>query len=336
MKRLLKLGALRTLRASGALSAAMNSPWRRNRLLILCYHGIALRDEHEWNGALYISPEMFRRRLALLKKWNVNVLPLAEALTALFSRQLPARSAVITFDDGFHDFLRHGIPALRESGYPCTLYLTTHYSRYPLPIFNLIVPYMLWKSGRSTVDLAGLGLTGPMPVRTYHERRFVTASLVEKARMRNLSTTGKDEWARHIAASLSLDYDDLLQSRMLQIMTPEETAAAHQSGVADLQLHTHRHRTPRDRELFLKELFDNAACIRGATGLEPSHFCYPSGDHAPEMLPWLKEAGINSATTCIPGLAAFQSDPLLLPRQLDHSGVSEAEFESWLAGLVVS
>ena len=104
----------------------------------------------------------------------------------------------------------------------------------------------------------------------------------------------------------------------------------------DVQLHTHRHRTPRDRDLFLKELEDNRSAIEkmlpDAKG-SLRHFCYPSGDHFPEALPWLASAGIRSAVTCEPGLAARDSPLLLLPRLVDHMGLSEIEFAAWISGV---
>jgi len=47
MIRLLKKTLLRTARATGFTSLILNSRWRAERLLILCYHGMSLDDEHE-------------------------------------------------------------------------------------------------------------------------------------------------------------------------------------------------------------------------------------------------------------------------------------------------
>jgi hypothetical protein len=101
----------------------------------------------------------------------------------------------------------------------------------------------------------------------------------------------------------------------------------------DVQLHTHRHRTPLERSLFSAEIEENRREIARLTGAKASHFCYPSNTYSPELVHWLKELAIETATTCEPGIATPRSDRLLLPRLIDTSNVSLVEFESWIAGL---
>ena len=313
MNRTLKKAVLRTLYSTGAFSVAARVR-RKNTLAILCYHGISLLDEHEWEGRLYMTPAEFRQRLDWLREWNANVLPLAEALDRLRSGSLPPRSVVLTFDDGFYDFYRHAWPLLREFGYPCTLYLTTYYSNYRLPIFNLVINYLLWKGG------------------SREDRGQAVARYRQDAAAACLSMQGRDEVARKLAESLGVDYAPVLSGRLFQIVSPDEAAALSRAGI-DVQLHTHRHRTPLDRELFHREIRDNSRCIEEITGRTPKHFCYPSGVTAPEFLPWLGECGVASATTCRMGLARPTGNPLMLPRYLDATAVHRLDFESWLSGL---
>src|SRR5206468_8931306 len=114
------------------------------------------------------------------------------------------------------------------------------------------------------------------------------------ARDRKLSAEEKDELAASLAHWLNLDYDALLGKRILHLLTPDEVKRLAVDGV-DVQLHTHRHRTPLNRELFLREIEENRKSIQEITGASPSHFCYPSGIYDPAFFPWLKEAGIESA-----------------------------------------
>lgn len=331
IRKLAKSGALGLLRSAGAFSASARSIRRQKRLLILCYHGLSLRDEHLWEGALYMTPELFRQRLETLRAAHMNVLPLSEALKRLRAGSLPPRSVVLTFDDGFCDFLRHGVPLLRSYGFPATLYLTTHYSRYRVPVFNLIVSYALWKCRRSTFEWPDVGL-GPMPNGTCTDRRNIVDALLKWTEIHGLDTLAKNDLARRLSQQVGIAYDDLVQAGLFQILAPEEVASVARAGF-DIQLHTHRHRTPRDPALFWREICDNRKCIREFTGRDPIHFCYPSGDYAPEFSAWLHESGVASATTCEVGLASSESELLRLPRMLDGHQVSKLEFERWLSGL---
>ena len=324
--------ALKTLHSTGLFSLAASSQRRSSRLLILCYHGLSLDDENEWLPELYITPEQFRQRLECLRQMKASVLPLDEALNRLHTGSLPPRSVAITFDDGLYDFLHHGVPLLSEFGYPCTLYLTTYYCQYKLPVITLILDYLLWKSRQTSVELPEQGIEIPIPIRNHAERAHVVASVLSWMAEKRLSTPEKDDVARQIATRLNIDYEDLLRRRILQIVSMEEARQVWRAGV-DLQLHTHRHRTPHSQELFCREIRDNSDCIEDLTGRKPVHFCYPSGRYLPEFLPWLRELGVKSATTCETGLARRDSGDLTLPRVLDDATVDPVRFEGIVSGL---
>jgi peptidoglycan/xylan/chitin deacetylase (PgdA/CDA1 family) len=332
LKRSAKSALLGAMKSVGAFSRAARSEQRRAQLLILCYHGLSLADEHEWLPKLFITPEGFRERLQTLRGMGANVLPLGEAIEHLHKGTLPPASVVITFDDGFYDFLKFGVPLLNEFGMPATLYLTTHYCDYRLPIVNLALDYVLWKSKKDFVTLPEHGMPEPMPIRNYQERQIVVWKLLAWAEKQGLKTVEKDQLARKIAGLMNVAYESLLDRRMLQIMSPEEAKKTFECGV-DLQLHTHRHRTPRDKILFQREVRDNSEFIQNLTGKTPVHFCYPSGDYCPDFLPWLSEMGVTSATTCEAGMATAQSQDLLLPRFLDDSSVDLLRFQSFVAGV---
>jgi peptidoglycan/xylan/chitin deacetylase (PgdA/CDA1 family) len=336
MLKALKQATLGTLKSSGVFTLVKSSGWRQRRLLILAYHGISLADEHLWNGGQYMSAEVFRERLCLLRKNSCAVLPLAEGLARLYAGDLPERSVAITFDDGTYDFYQRAYPLLREFDYPATLYLTTFYSQFNRPVFNSACSYLLWKGREQTLDLKSIiGSDRTVNLSTDEARDSVLVEIRRFTRERNMSAEEKDQLAASIAARLNVDYDALRENRILHLMQPREVKSLALGGV-DIQLHTHRHRTPMNRELFLREIEDNRKNIREMTGESPAHFCYPSGVWDYAFLPWLKEAGIKSATTCDFGLAAASSDPLLLPRLVDVSALSPIEFESWLTGISVA
>src|SRR5262249_59933469 len=68
------------------------------------------------------------------------------------------------------------------------------------------------------------------------------------------------------------------------------------------------------------------------TGRRPTHFCWPSGVYWPEQVATLEAEGVETGTTCDPGLATPSSRRLLLPRFIDTSLVDELTFRSWVDG----
>ena len=331
----LKMRALMAGQALGLFEIVRESSWRAERLLILCYHGVSIDDEHEWSSSLYMSPAMFRRRMERLRSGGYAVLPLDEALTLLYERRLPPRSVCLTFDDGAADFFLRGYPILREFDLPATVYLTTYYCGHRKPVFGVFAAYLMWKARGQIVDARRLaGAEAQWDLRSATGRRQAVAQLTQWVSTEHLSTAAKDELAAEVASLLGLDYQELVDRRILQLMTAEEVATLARAGVR-FELHSHRHRVPLDRALFLREIDENRQCIQqySSRGTAPAHFCYPSGVHRPEFLPWLAEAGVRSATTCESGMASADTQPLLLPRVIDGEHLTELEFESWLAGV---
>ncbi|HKS73198.1 MAG TPA: polysaccharide deacetylase family protein [Terriglobales bacterium] len=333
MQKYIRRAALEVLRTTGVFRMVRDSRWRQRRLLILCYHGIAQEDEHEWRPRLFMHERLLEARLETLKREQCNVVGLAEGLEKLQAGELPPRSVAITFDDGCYDFYAKAYPLLHRYGFPVTVYQTTYYSDFQRPIFNLICSYMLWKRRGSVLDRgAEIELPPTMDLRTEESRQEIVFSLVQRSEKQGLTGAQKDELASRLAKILDIDYEALARKRIVQLMTPAEVAELSAAGV-DFQLHTHRHRTPKDENLFRREIVDNRQWLQRVVGKSTAHFCYPAGDYDPQFLPWLRADGVVSATTCDAGLATAESESLLLPRFVDTSARSATEFESWLTGV---
>ena len=333
MLKTVKLVTLRALRESGMFHLLANSRWRQQRLLILCYHGTSLEDEHLWRPGLYMQPQKLEQRLEFLKKDGYSVLPLGEALQRLRAETLPRRSVAITFDDGSYDFYQQAFPRLKSYGFPATVYQTTYYTACELPIFNLVCSYMLWKRrGQVIANGVDIGLKGSLDLRTEPGRHKVVRGLIESADAEDLTGPERDDLAVRLARLLTIDYAGIKTRRILQLMNAREVQDVARNGF-DVQLHTHRHRTPGEERLFRREIQDNRAHIRELTANQPVHFCYPGGIHRPEYLPWLREEHVASATTCDAGLATRESESLLLPRFVDNQNRTQIEFESWVTGV---
>jgi peptidoglycan/xylan/chitin deacetylase (PgdA/CDA1 family) len=327
-----KRGLLRALRGGGIASIVGSSRWRTRRLLILCYHGVAIDDEHKWSPTLYVSPGHFRQRMELIARAGCTVLPLDEAIARLGDGTLPPRAVALTFDDGAADFALQAHPILQEFGFPSTVYLTTFYCGRNAPVYGVFWSYVLWKTKVASISRAAIDRPGHWDVSTAAGRRAAYEELRKHAEDQRLSATERDALSERLTRASGLDFDALRAARILQLLEPSEVARLATEGVT-FELHTHRHRTPNDAALFSRELKDNSDEILRHTGRSPRHFCYPSGVHEEQFLPWLAEFGVRSATTCETGLVSASDHSLILNRVVDTMNLDEIEFESWLSGV---
>ena len=328
-----KRATLAVGKSAGLFQLAAHSSRRKSRLLVIGYHGVSLQDEHRWRPALFFSPENFRTRMEALKRYNCTVLGLGEALDLLYRDALPERAVVLTFDDGTYDFHQIVWPTLKEFGFPATLYLTTYWVTMDRPVVPVIWSYLLWKAqGRTYPPLASLGDGSPLDLTSEAAVARALEKIGNFANAKKLDGSARDAITQELAATLGIDYDQIRKQRLLHLIQPDEIRELARDGVS-VQLHMHHHSTPDHEQDFKQDLSENRAYIANVAGTSPEHFCYPSGRYKASFLPWLKDLGIKSATTCDPALASSKTDPLLVPRLVDTTYLSTLEFESWLVGI---
>ena len=97
---------------------------------VLMYHSIADDDSSQPHPYFNTgtSPRVFAEQMRYLRDEHYNVLTLAELHRLLDGHHaVPERSVVLTFDDGYRDFLAEAWPVLREHGFPATVFLSTDF-----------------------------------------------------------------------------------------------------------------------------------------------------------------------------------------------------------------
>jgi len=272
--------------------------------------------------------------MAAIKRSRCTVLDLEEALGLVAAGNLPERAVVLTFDDGTYDFYKIVWPILREVGYPATLYLTTYYVEHQYPVPPGIWSYMLWKATCSSVSAREiLEKDVTFNLTDQSGRAEALGQLVSLAQSKKMDGHQKNSLSAKLAQILGIDFDALCLSRIYGLLRPEEVHELARDGVS-VQTHLHRHNLrPNDREVYIGDLQRNRELITKMTGKEPKHFCYPRGDYTQECAGWLRDYGFKSAATCDVGLCAADTDPLLIPRLIDTSHLSDTTFESWLVGV---
>jgi peptidoglycan/xylan/chitin deacetylase (PgdA/CDA1 family) len=91
---------------------------------ILCYHNL----DRQAKGRLVLAASSFEEQMRYLKKEGYRVVSLKEFVDFMsFKRQLPRKSVVLTFDDGYRSFRDYAYPILKELGFSATLFVYTDY-----------------------------------------------------------------------------------------------------------------------------------------------------------------------------------------------------------------
>ena len=322
---------LQVLKATGVFAVCRRLTRRQAR--ILCYHGVALADEHAFQPLLFMRPATFRKQLNTLKALGYPVVSLEHVAALLDGASLPPCAVVLTIDDGWYGTYQHALPALIEHGYPATVYVTTYYVEQQLPVFNVLVSYLFWRSELAVLDVAalGYGLIGNFDLRDPAARALAVRLVQSKDA--ELGPQARHALSRALGAALGQDVEALTAQRLLSLMTPAELQDAASMPDIDIQLHTHRHRMgAMTRAEIEREITDNRASLARLLGREFTHFCYPSGNCDRVVWPFLQDLGVRTATTTVAGLTARGSDRFGLRRICISDQISDIEFEAELSG----
>jgi peptidoglycan/xylan/chitin deacetylase (PgdA/CDA1 family) len=101
--------------------------WNRKRVVFLCYHGVTKRPTPSPDDpkALHVNHRRFAAHLDFLQR-HYRIISLRDyVLAQQHERALPDYSVVLTFDDGFRNFLTAAAPLLAARGMPATVFLIT-------------------------------------------------------------------------------------------------------------------------------------------------------------------------------------------------------------------
>ena len=95
---------------------------------ILVYHQVNSDDELVSHSAYALSTSQFEGQMHYLKERGYQCLSLKELLRpSKFEFHKPKKSFVLTFDDGYENFLTNAYPILHQCGFTATVFLSTDF-----------------------------------------------------------------------------------------------------------------------------------------------------------------------------------------------------------------
>jgi peptidoglycan/xylan/chitin deacetylase (PgdA/CDA1 family) len=242
-----------------------------------------------------------------------TVLSLDELVSSVVAGgTLPPRSLAITFDDGYADNHRLGLPVLQRLGLPATVYVATGCVEGGPVFWVAAVRALAMSATGSVLELPG---HDPIPLGPLDQRgpavKALTRALVP------LAAPARAELLAAAAKGADVDLDGLLAGTMLTWAQTRELAAA--GWTIGAHTVTHSNVALVDPAEAEAEITASRDAIAAAVGAQVCHFCYPNtgGQHqyfSASVVEIHKRNGFRSATTSRPGALRPGADPFLLPR----------------------
>lgn len=279
----------------------------RSKLPVLMYHRFS--GDEEFGKT---SRRVFEKHLRYLTR-HYTIISLSEAVSRIREgTEIPARSAVITVDDGYRDFFEIAFPVLRSFGLPATVYLVTGFTAGECWIWTDKARYVLdaTMEARLNIRINGIGFDSALGG---HNDRLRLAGSVN-SELKKLPDAEKDACLAELAGALKVSIPDTPPPEF-GALTWDQARELAAAGI-EIGSHTRTHPilTNVGPERLESELRESKEEIRRELQSDAAHFCYPNGNVSQRERDVAEAAGYASAVTTKIELCENGSDPFLIPR----------------------
>jgi peptidoglycan/xylan/chitin deacetylase (PgdA/CDA1 family) len=253
------------------------------------------------------TPAVFRQQMQFLAS-QYRVVSMEEVLNAVEKRAaLPKRAVLITFDDGYCDFIDFAWPILKKLRLPATVFVPTGYPSRPERGFWWDRLYQAF--AQAPQDKLTNTPIGILPMRTPALR------LQSLKQMQNHIKSLEHRRAMVLVDDLC---DELKAKKIVQksVMDWDELRKVARDGVT-LGAHTRTHpiMTRLSEQEIREEILASRADLAHEIGYALPIFCYPSGGHSEKVIYILKKEKFKLAVTTLDGQNDLQkTNPFRLRR----------------------
>lgn len=295
LKRQLERGALSLLSGGGKRAPA-----------ILIYHRVLPEQDPLFPSEVHRA--QFERQLAWLKT-RFNVLPLLEAVQLAAQGRLPARSACITFDDGYADNAEVALPVLQKHGLHASFFIATGFLDGGR-MWNDTVIESVRRAQGEALDATSLGL-GRHALGNWEQKRQAISALI--GQLKYLPMAERLEQVGKVAQLSGAELP-----RDLMMSTPQ-LRKLHAAGMA-IGGHTVNHPilARLDGAEARREIAQGKAALETSLDAPVRIFAYPNGkpgqDYLAEHVAMVRELGFEAAVSTSWGVSRGETDWLQLPR----------------------
>lgn len=305
---------------------------RGNLLRVIAYHRIG--DPGSESGLLdpallSASPELFEQQMRFLVE-NYRLISILDLLQVIEGQQpLPPQSVLVTFDDGYRDFLDIAWPILERYNVPTILFLATG----PISSANNLFWWDRLFQGVTKTRCARLNLptTGDYPLENKNQRLEAFSQL-------KLYIRGLDYHSAMLLVDTILQELNFVPQTSGLLLNWSDARFLNDHGCY-LAAHTRQHaclsRIPRND--VRQEIRAGQQDLLSEIGTIWPIFAYPYGqswDLCNDFSLILQEEGFKLAVTTIPGINVLsRTDLLRLKRIVPSAHHTLLDFQLFLTGL---
>lgn len=277
-----------------------------SQAVILLYHRVGPQEDN-WSS-VPVAPAAFEHHLRYLSK-NFNILPLREIAQILTEQKpLPAKTAAITFDDGYKDNYLYAYPLLKKYGQPATIYLTAGHIEKDELFWWDKVSYLIEHTSLKALELPQIG---PLDFSGRSQKKQAFAHIRET--LKTWPETAKQKLIDNLANAAGVVIPPGTAKNLF--LTWQE-AREMQAGGIELGSHgvTHANLTNLDLPQAESEIVVSKKKIEEKLQTPVLSFSYPNGDFSGALGEIVKKSGYKYAAIVGGKLVSERSNPFELPR----------------------
>ena len=279
------------------------------RLSVLIFHRVTAEADLLFPDD--VDVRRFDRICTWLKRW-FHVLPLDEAVQRLKSKTLPARAAVITFDDGYRDNYEVALPILQRHDLCATFFIATGFLDGGC-MWNDIVIESVRHTNESVIDLRPLGVPGLAQLDVGDMRQKRAAIDLVLRSLKYLPLDQRLDTALRMTALLGI------RVPKHNMMTSDQVRALRAAGM-QIGAHTVLHPilAGLSDDAARAEMLQSKQRLEHILGEQVTLFAYPNGrpeqDFTERSVAIARDIGFTAAVSTAKGVAHAGTDPLRIPR----------------------
>ncbi len=332
------MGALTILKHSAlSLSSSLGVNFllrqrQKNKLVILCYHGVVSEDHMEdtYRYRNTVSVREFKQQLETIARAFTPVSGWEIIDWVAGKRNFPSHPIFITFDDGFRNNLTLGAPILLQMGIPAMVCITTGYIGKTKMLWPQEINERILNWPEKIIPLPGNLKDIEIPKEL--DSRILIADKIRKL-CKVLPTSEREKYLKLIR----IQEITLPNKELYEFLNWDEIRELHHKGI-NIGSHTVNHpilsRLPR--EALHQELQESKRKIEQELGSACPWIVYPNGGHedvSPAVFFQASQVGYKVGFTLAGTMNSSNQEHMALDRIPIPGHLPDCIFQSRISGL---